>query len=55
MRNSRTPSPYESTVQTMNQQNNHTSPYHPSDTENEEVEVFTYFSYLFFFINQDCQ
>ncbi|OAD54921.1 Meiosis arrest female protein 1 like protein [Eufriesea mexicana] len=36
----RTPSPYENTVQTINQQNNHTSPYHPSDTENEEVEKF---------------
>ena len=40
VRNSRTPSPYENTVQTMNQQSNHTSPYHPSDTENEEVENF---------------
>ncbi|XP_076763665.1 meiosis regulator and mRNA stability factor 1-like protein isoform X3 [Xylocopa sonorina] len=36
--NTRTPSPYENTVQTMNQQNNHTSPYHQSDTESEEVE-----------------
>ncbi|XP_076763661.1 meiosis regulator and mRNA stability factor 1-like protein isoform X1 [Xylocopa sonorina] len=38
--NTRTPSPYENTVQTMNQQNNHTSPYHQSDTESEEVEKF---------------
>ncbi|XP_076241468.1 meiosis regulator and mRNA stability factor 1-like protein [Calliopsis andreniformis] len=40
VRNSRTPSPYENTVQTMNQQNNHSLPYQPSDTENEEVEKF---------------
>ncbi|KAG7210665.1 hypothetical protein KM043_012173 [Ampulex compressa] len=41
IRNSRTPSPYETaTLQTMVQQSNHTSPYHPSDTENEEVEKF---------------
>ncbi|XP_029037560.1 meiosis regulator and mRNA stability factor 1 isoform X1 [Osmia bicornis bicornis] len=40
MRSSRTPSPYENTVQTGNQQNSHTSPYHLGDTENDEVEKF---------------
>ncbi|CAK9817150.1 Meiosis regulator and mRNA stability factor 1 [Anthophora quadrimaculata] len=40
VRSTRTPSPYENTIQTMNQQSNHTSPYHPSDTESEEVEKF---------------
>lgn len=45
-RNSRTPSPYGNTVQTINQQNNHTLPYQPSDTENEEVEVLDFFSFL---------
>ncbi|XP_033320589.1 meiosis regulator and mRNA stability factor 1 isoform X3 [Bombus bifarius] len=40
VRSTRTPSPYENTVQTVSQQSNHTSPYHPSDTENEEVENF---------------
>ncbi|KAK9300350.1 hypothetical protein QLX08_006896 [Tetragonisca angustula] len=40
VRSTRTPSPYENTVQMIGQQSNHTSPYHPSDTENEEVEKF---------------
>lgn len=40
MRNTRTPSPYENSMQTNNQQNSHTSPYQQSDAENEEVEVF---------------
>ncbi|XP_078035098.1 meiosis regulator and mRNA stability factor 1-like protein isoform X2 [Augochlora pura] len=40
VRNARTPSPYESSVQITNQQNNYTSPYQPSDAENEEVEKF---------------
>ncbi|XP_026673319.1 meiosis regulator and mRNA stability factor 1 isoform X2 [Ceratina calcarata] len=40
VRSTRTPSPYENTVQKINQQNNHTSSYHPSDTESEEVEFF---------------
>nr|XP_012145387.1 PREDICTED: meiosis arrest female protein 1 isoform X2 [Megachile rotundata] len=39
-RSSRTPSPYENTVQTANQQNSHTSPYHLGDVESEEVEKF---------------
>ncbi|KZC11840.1 Meiosis arrest female protein 1 [Dufourea novaeangliae] len=40
VRSTRTPSPYENTVQTMNQQSNRTSPYQPNDAENEEVEKF---------------
>ncbi|XP_033336634.2 meiosis regulator and mRNA stability factor 1-like protein isoform X2 [Megalopta genalis] len=40
VRNVRTPSPYENSVQITNQQNNYTSPYQPSDAENEEVEKF---------------
>lgn len=40
VRTTRTPSPYENTIQTINQQSNRTSPYHPSDTESEEVEKF---------------
>ncbi|XP_031832959.1 meiosis regulator and mRNA stability factor 1-like protein isoform X2 [Nomia melanderi] len=40
IRNTRTPSPYENSVQTNNQQNSHTSPYQQSDAENEEVEKF---------------
>ncbi|XP_054008380.1 meiosis regulator and mRNA stability factor 1 isoform X1 [Hylaeus anthracinus] len=39
-RSTRTPSPYENSVQTMSQQCANTSPYHPSDAENEEVEKF---------------
>ncbi|XP_076160269.1 meiosis regulator and mRNA stability factor 1-like protein isoform X2 [Ptiloglossa arizonensis] len=40
VRNTRTPSPYENSIQTMSQQCTNTSPYHPSDAENEEVEKF---------------
>lgn len=40
IRNTRTPSPYEGTmIRVINQQNNHFSPYHQNDAENEEVEV----------------
>ncbi|XP_046838954.1 meiosis regulator and mRNA stability factor 1 isoform X1 [Vespa crabro] len=41
IRNTRTPSPYEGTmIRVINQQNNHFSPYHQNDAENEEVEKF---------------
>ncbi|XP_043257610.1 meiosis regulator and mRNA stability factor 1 [Colletes gigas] len=40
VRRTRTPSPYENNIQTMSQQCANTSPYHPSDAENEEVEKF---------------